>query len=293
MQAMSGIVHLLRYDFDRALIKEASENYRLSIRISPDGFSFCIFDNPRNKFAAVADWDFQGVFNNISLKNLLKEFIPQQEWLQLKYEKILIIVENQYATIIPKALYLKNQRREYLKLNFNIIENDIVKCDVIGLIEAVNIFSIPNSLFSTIVDNFPEATIHHHSSALIQTLLLMNKNKSSETEVFVNIRKGNFDIVIIKNNTLLFYNSFPYNCKEDFIYYLIFVLEQLKQNPEETQVTLIGNISKISNVYEIAYKYVRRIGFGNRNNSFDYSYIFDEFPPHFYFNLLHSTHCEL
>jgi hypothetical protein len=290
---MSGILHLLRYDFDKALNLDGTESYFLSIRVSTDGFSFCIYDNKRAKFAAIADWDFQGVANPLAFSNLLSEFLPSQEWLQKKYQKTSLFIENTNATLVPKPLFIKDNSRDYLALNHSIAEDDIIKYDLLQLPEAVNVFSIPKIIYNKLVHQFPSATIHHHSSSLIQTILLMSKNQSNETETYVNVRNNSFDIIIAKNNELLFYNSFPFGTKEDFIYYLIFVLEQLNLNPEEISVILLGNVSKISSVYEITYKYIRKIGFGNRNENFDYSYIFDDFPRHYYFNLIHATHCEL
>lgn len=290
---MSGIVHLLRYDFDKALSIDGTAFCSLSIRVSTDGFSFCIYDDKRAKYVAIADWDFQGVANNLSLSNLLNDFLPSQEWLQKKFRKVAVFIENPTATLIPKPLFVKDKSREYLTLNHTITADDVIKYDWLQLPEAANVFSLPKIIHTRLVQYFPSATIHHHSSSLIQTILLMSKNQSNETETYVNIRNNNFDIVIIRNNALLFFNSFPYNTKEDFIYYLIFVLEQLHLNPEDITVVLLGNVSKISSVYEITYKYIRKIGFGKRNDNFDYSYIFDDFPEHYYFNLIHAIHCEL
>jgi hypothetical protein len=290
---MSGIVHLLKNKFDKALDKQASENYKLSIRVSIDGFSFCIFDIQRNKFAALADWDFQGVYNTLALRKLLNELLPMQEWLLLPYQQTRIIIENSTSTLIPKPLFSEANIHDYLMLNVSDNKKKIIKYDALSLLEAVNIFTLHPLINEILTDYFKNASIHHHSSALIQTLLLMNKNISLETGVFVHVRKSNFDIVIIRNNNLIFFNSFHYQSREDFIYYLIFVLEQLNLNPEETHVVLLGNVSKISDVYEITYKYIRRIGFGKRDEKFEYSYVFDDIPAHYYFTLLHLTHCEL
>ncbi|MEA3399321.1 MAG: DUF3822 family protein, partial [Patescibacteria group bacterium] len=40
-------------------------------------------------------------------------------------------------------------------------------------------------------------------------------------------------------------------------YFLLFVLEQLKLNPEEIELIFIGAIEKSSNLYEIIFKYIR------------------------------------
>ena len=56
---------------------------------------------------------------------------------------------------------------------------------------------------------------------------------------------------------MVFFNSFEYQTKEDFIYYLLFVFEQLQLDPQKQAITLYGNISTNSELYQIAYQFIR------------------------------------
>ncbi len=290
---MPGRVHLSKSAFDKALDQNASKYYRLSIQFSLDGFSFCIYDINRNKFSGIEIYDFQGVSNYLGLANLIREFIPKTEWLSLDYESVSIAFETPVCTLVPSPLFKDTHANDYLKLNFNLQLDDLIKNDHLSLLDANNIWSIPHNIYKRITKFFPKAQIHHHASSLIENLLLHNKNRESGEVVFVNVRKNWFDIVVLDGNKLLFYNAFRYKAKEDFIYFLIFVLEQLNLNPEITDVVLLGEVLKISSVYEVAYKYIRNISFGKRSNDYQYSYVIDEMPEHFYFNLIHLQQCEL
>ena len=77
--------------------------------------------------------------------------------------------------------------------------------------------------------------------------------------MYVHIQTDNFQIIAAKNQKLLLFNTFDYKTEEDFIYYLLFVAEQLNLNPETLQVKLFGTISKESNLYQVAYKYIRNV----------------------------------
>ena len=61
----------------------------------------------------------------------------------------------------------------------------------------------------------------------------------------------------------MFYNIFEYETKEDFIYYILFTLEQLELSPEETNISIMGAINEQSELYEILYTYIRNISFFN------------------------------
>ncbi|MCF8365583.1 MAG: DUF3822 family protein [Bacteroidales bacterium] len=286
-------VHLSRSAFDKALEFKASKYYRLSIQLSQDGFSFCIYDNSRDKYSGIASWDFQEISNSYALHQLLKDFLPQNEWLSQTFEKTSIIFETPVSTLVPKALFTNEHAGDYLKFNHHLDQSLKINSDYLPLLEAENIWAIPQNISDLLSGVFPSAKIYHHSSSLIETILFQNKNKGADESVFVNVRKNWFDIVILKGNHLLLFNSFKYRTREDFIYFLIYVLEQLNLNPEEIDVTLMGEILKISSVYEITYKYVRNISFVRRHNNYQFSYIFDDFPEHFYFNLINLQQCGL
>ena len=69
----------------------------------------------------------------------------------------------------------------------------------------------------------------------------------------MNISQSLFDIVVLKDSKILFYNNFEYQTKEDFIYYILFTLEQLELSTDKTKVSLLGDINKQSELYKILY----------------------------------------
>ena len=72
--------------------------------------------------------------------------------------------------------------------------------------------------------------------------------------------------MVLKDSQILFYNIFEYQTKEDFIYYILFTLEQLELSSEETNISLTGNIDEHSELYKILYTYVRNVSFFNSKN---------------------------
>ncbi len=291
--AISGKVHQSIALFDKALNSESSKNYNLSIRISLDGFSFCIYDNVRGKFLGLASWNFQELNNFMSLNLLLQEFLPEIDWLHHSFNKISILFDTPKSTLVPYVLFKSGREEQYLRFNHYVSHLNVIKHDYLPLLDAENIWAVEGAVYEIVSGFFPAANFHHYSSPLIESLLLQNKNRGNEENVFVNVGVRKFDIVVLKGNTMLLHNSFPYKTRQDFMYFLGYVLEFLELNPEKVEVTLLGEIEKNSALYEIAYKYVRNIRFGARNSDFKFSYVFDEIPEHFYFTLIHLQQCGL
>ncbi len=285
-------VYLSQNALDKGLRPDLSEQYSLSIQLSPDGFSFCIFDASRNKYAGLMAYNFPSA-SPLLLNQIVGSIVKQNQWLNLNYQQCSLIYETAVTTLVPNSLFDESKIREYLKLNHHIAESDLVKHDYLPLPDAENIWAIPTDVVTMLNIHFPNARVFNHTSTLIESLLLQNKNREAEEAVFVNIRKSTFDIVILKGNHLLFSNAFQYRTKEDFIYYLIYVLEQLHLNPEKIGLTLMGEIVRISEIYEVTYKYVRNIAFAARNTDYQFSYVFDEIPNHIYFNLINIQQCGL
>lgn len=279
--------------FDKALHSGASKKYNLSIQVSLGGFSFCIYDNERDKFIGLASWDFQDVNNDLALNLLLQDFIPEVDALLHQYNKTSVLFDTPKSTLVPNVLFKPEQAGQYLRFNHYTSHDNLVRNDYLPLLDAENIWAVDEHVFETVSGFFPSAGYYHYSSPLIESLLLQNKNRGSEENVFVNVRKNRFDVVVLKGNTLLLHNTFSYKTQQDFMYFLGYVLEFLELNPEKVEVTLLGEIEKNSALYEIAYKYVRNIRFGTRNSDFKYSYVFDEIPKHFYYPLIHLQLCGL
>ena len=110
--------------------------------------------------------------------------------------------------------------------------------------------------------------------------------------LFVNTGHAHIDILQIKDKKLDYYNTFRYNTAEDFMYYLVFVVEQLNLNPESVQLMLLGEIEKHSPLSDLMHKYIRNIQFLERNSDHRYSFVFDQLPGHYYYNLLNASLCE-
>jgi hypothetical protein len=135
--------------------------------------------------------------------------------------------------------------------------------------------------------------IHHHSSVFIESFLLIKRHSIEPMQVFVNVHSGFFDMVVIHDRKLRFHNSFAYSTAEDFIYFVLFVFEQLKLLPEKVLVTLSGEILKNSAIYEIMYKYIRNLDFAVPIAQVNDSYILQDVAAYQYQTLFNTILCEL
>nr|NQU90000.1 DUF3822 family protein [Bacteroidota bacterium] len=279
--------------FDKALDKANTDKYKLSLQLSLNGFSFCLFDTERSKLSGLEAYKFQGIVSTAEFKGVFDSLISGSAWLKLSYSSTQAIIESPKTTLIPQPLFDTEHIDAHLKFNHPVGIEDTISFDRLPTLDAVNVFACPTSLYELINTWFPDSKTHHFASPLIESLLIRNKNREDGYHLYVHVREDFFDIVILNRNRLIFYNMFNYRSHNDFAYYIIYVIEQMKLNPETVDVILLGEISRNTRNFEILYKYVRNIGFLKRSEDFQYSYVFNDIREYQYYTLLNLHMCEL
>ena len=272
---------------DESLNKDATITYHLSIQLGLGGFSFCILDIKRNKYLGLASFSFQKVHNYQQLSLAIEELVNDNDLLKKKYKTTSIALVNNKSTLVPKPLFDKEKIKTYLDFNTEFDGTYNAYSEQLKNSDTLIVFAVPQVIEKTTNRLFAGAKFLHHSTSLIESLISNYKNINQKL-LFVNVHLSAFEVVLLEGKNLVFYNSFDYESSEDFIYYLLFACEQLKLNPENLKLILMGEVEKNSALYAVLYKYIRNIDFAERNDSFEYAYRFNEIPSHFYYNLMNQ-----
>lgn len=235
------------------------KNYRkLSLRVRPDGFSFCTTDTLTDAIVSFDEVRFGDIgTGHNSEEHFSKAFAGRPE-LQQSFDQVVVAHENGLSTFVPKALFDEHYLGSYLQYNVKVFETDHVAFDELPNYEMNNVY-LPFSGINDFLDkHFGNVEYRHLSSVLVSKLLESSKN-NEEKQVFAHFADNRFELVVAQNQKLLLFNSFDFRTKEDFIYYLLFAAEQLNLNPEFFKLQLLGDVSEASDCYQIAYKYVRNV----------------------------------
>jgi len=272
---------------DEAFDEKKTDDYHLIIQIGVDSFGLTIHEPSKNKYIAFENYTFQNVYGFDAISDLLDVLIKESRLLHQKYKSVTCVLVNNLSTIIPNPLFEGQRKEMYLKFNATLHGNELVLVDDIKNLDAKNVFALPMSLKNKLEYQYKNVNYHHFSSGLIEALLIQNKNRPGK-KLFVHIQLSHFEAIVIEGKNLLFYNTFNHHTAEDFIYYLLFVCEQLLLNPENIEVILLGEVEKSSDIYSIAQKYIRNLKFGERSGDVDFSYQLQTLPKHFYFTLFNN-----
>jgi hypothetical protein len=231
---------------------------KLTLQVRLDGFSFCVFDTLQQSILLVKEIAFSSYPSASKVEDYYWKAFSDFPELKDSYDEVVVIHDNNLDTFVPKALFDVEFLGSYLQYNTKVFETDFFAFDEIASYEINHVYIPYVNINNYLLDPFTTFNYKHMNSILVSKLLDLSKNVD-EKQVFVHFSSTKFEIVIVQNQKLLLFNSFDFSTKEDFIYYLLFTSEQLNLNPEYYKLFILGDISEESDLYQMAYKYVRNI----------------------------------
>jgi len=254
--------------------EENLNNKKLSIQIGLSGLSFCILNSKDNEVTHYKHFKKERKLTPIELQEYLEHILETEKLIGNNFDKITVVYRNELATLIPKHYFKEEQLADYLKFNNKILPTDYIAYDELennSIVVYVPYVNINNYIF----ESFGSFTYKHFATLFINYIENLSEKKQEEC-AYVNIEDNLFEVLILKGTKILFYNTFTYQTPEDFIYYLLFTFEQLALDSNKIPVEFFGEINTESDLFKIAYKYIRNVKVNNYQSTFKFSGIANE-----------------
>lgn len=274
-----------------AAIRDLNMNkLKLSIQVCLNGLSFLILDCEENQLVWHKKTTFPKELNPVKILKEIELFYEKEDFLQNPIEEVMLLFSNDLYSIVPEEYFMEEEASNYLKFNTKILKTDVVAHDLIEVNNLVNVYIPFTNITNYFFDKYGEFEYKHSISVFAEAILSLEK--SLFTKVYLNNYTNSYDLVIVRNGKLLLSNSFTYDSAEDFIYYLLFTLEQLKLDPSEIDLILTGEISEESPFYQIAYTYIKNVQFLKADLNISFTEEYNNQFQREAFILLKSIECE-
>ncbi len=253
------------FDSQICLPKIASQ--KASILLRWDGCSVIITDHS-NTVLGIADFGFETPLASETNPNLyesyaneLKKLFQEEELFNYPYETIEIAFEGFRNTLVPLPFYSEEKQHKILSLTHHLSVYDKIFVDMLPDLTTANVFAIPAPIVSVVSTTFPESKFSSLSTVFIKSFLEQSAN--DQTNVFVNCAKNFIQICVIRDRKLVLFNSFRYQTDSDFLYFVVFVAEQLGiLSDENARGFLMGSTEKFAdNSMEILREYIPDLTF--------------------------------
>ena len=274
--------------FDETLDINSTENYELSVQLSPDGFAFTILDTIRNKYILLRSGEPED--NKYFSADRMSEIITKDDFLTRRYRKVNVVMPSPKFTIVPAPLFDPGKKEDYFSFNLNRDENDVIIANKIADPDAYAVFSVTRSLLGVASHFWPSIFPVHHTKPLMHQLAYLSRSIDG-FYIHVHIEKEFFNILVYEHRALKFSNTFSYRNITDILYYVLNVYKTMGISRDES-LHFSGQTSKYDDIWSGFAMYIRNLKFTDPSGSFTFSYVFNELGLHRFINLFSVASCE-
>lgn len=251
---------------------QASDNthYRMSIQLRQNGLSYAIVSPEKAQLMRLQDFNIPTHTDhtkNANTKNYIQDTIKaivQDTSIDIAHiEYISVMVDTPYFTVLPNTMLRKQTEAEQqLHFAFKLPPNyDIVLLNntqqnmsfVMGIST-----SIHNALHS-----IPNFKLQHPSNVVFDMVQQAAAQLQKQNYLIAYLSHKQLFLSAYQDTELQFTNSFSFENKEDFIYYMLLCYKQLDIDTNRSPLYLLGDISRQSQLFNICWQYIRTVKFWN------------------------------
>ena len=237
-----------------------SLSYNITIQCSLDGFCFVVHDIEENKIVDIELYQTSETGDENIIMDALEKAVFKKGLYEKPLHSVRFIVSNRLNTLIPEELFEKQHLESYFRFSHDLPQGHTLFCETLPQLNSVNIFALPAMQEKRIFGLWNNISITHQSSVFLNGVMAEDSG-DDKTVVYVNVNSRTFDLAVVSDGKLLFFNNFNFNTKDDFIYYLMFALEQQQLSGQDVPVCFSGLITGNSEIIKLCERYIKHIRF--------------------------------
>ena len=268
-----------------------SLSYNITIQCSLDGFCFLLHDIEENKIVDLELYQTSGASDESLVMEALEKALFKKGLYEKPLHSVHFIVGNRLNTLVPDELFDEQHPEAYFRFNHELPTGHVLMQETIPELQSVNVFALSAQQQQRIHALWGNAVITHQSSVFLNGIL-HESPAEDKANVYVNVNSRSFDLAIVKEGRITFFNNFLFAVKDDFIYYLMFTLEQQQLDAREVSVCFTGLISGNSEIIRLCERYIKHIRFVRPDGHINVDMALNDTPFHYYYIPYQSLSCE-
>ena len=266
-----------------------TSSLHLSIQASLDGFLFSVLEPFSLKYLVLKRYQFEQIASSDMLFEQIQEILGQDPLLQQTYRGVSCIQVDNRSTLLPAALFDKNQLKSYFEFNHLLNDLDELRYNFLKQIDAYLVFPMYHEIANLYLKSWVNAAFYHQATPFISEIV--HTGSLAGKAAHVHFSTDHFDIAVTNEQELLFHNNFMYRSDEDLLYFILFVFDKLGLDQGSTALILSGEIDKFSDRPSMLKRYFRNIRFRKPPAEFQYPYVFEKIQDHTCLSLFKVFHC--
>lgn len=236
----------------------------LSIRITTDGLSFCVYsptETPRYTFKQLK------VKPVVSLAANLKEALMNEPMLKQPYKRVNVLITTPLFTTVPAVAFDREHVEDTFQFVFPKAERTHISYNVLRRSGIAVIFGFDKHLRQLIIDDFPRARFYASASTLIEFFSersLIGTNK----KMFAYRHDDQLTVYCFQQGRMLFVNSYPVHGVNDCQYYLLGVWKEMKFNQLEDTLFVVSDDDDSKELVDKIHYFIKQVSLIDRSDDF-------------------------
>lgn len=288
---MTASIHPYISALDEGFDVGKTIEYRLTIQFTLGGFSYVIMDANTHTIIATESFLSDDLKDEKDTFYALENVFAASKIKGKEFQSVTCIFGGRNYALIPNELFGEEKSFRYLDFLHSIQPNSQIINDRLDANECIGIYSVTSHLIGKIKELWPKAKIVHESSVFLSHVSEIAKSEKL-TRIYLYVKNRSFDMAVFKEGNLTFFNNFKFNTKDDFLYFLMFAIEQQKMSAEETTACVSGMILGNSEIMKLCERYIKDIRFIKNGNSIQVSEALKEIPSQYYYIPYQVLQCE-
>lgn len=263
--------------------KQISPQNELSILLGSDSLSYVI-TNPQRQILLLRDYQLTTNTGQVDYANA----IEQDEYLRAAYRNVRVAAVSPLFTLVPERLYNPEEKRTYLQEIANLSYDKDIRTDELRAAQARVVYALPQNASSLMQKQWMSGQLFHAVTAFVTGLLRLVKTPTTPV-LYLQVYAGWLVAALVEGKNLLFVNTFNYQNAKDFLYFVLLIFDQYKLTPEETPVSITGQLIEQSEIYPLLRRYIRTVQFIPPPDFLQFGAKWQQQPTYFHFNLFSLT----
>lgn len=269
-----------KFSDDSKYIIQNTLDYRLSIQLNLDGFSFLISDNKCQILK------IQHLFTGSITKSIevFKEDNSLNDLTRISFNRLVISINTNLFSLIPESLYKENNKRLLLSHSIPLCEDDKLESNSVKGLKSNVIYKLSRETqdFIKLFKNSPK--VFHLSNELLPYAL----KKTGGNGIAIYTAGKMLHVCDFTDDELQFYNAFSFRDSKEMLFHILNSIKILNKDKRNKKIYYSGDMNSESKIFTKLIKYIPDIQLFP--NEFPFG-IAGDLSENYFSNLLASLDC--
>lgn len=261
--------------------------YRLYISIGSDNLRLCAVDSIQKRCVLLSDYRFFGRHTTADLISTLNWIYDGDGYLKANFwQSVNVLMKGNPFTLVPKEFFDESSPEKYLQLVSADTRDMKVVVSEQQTVDAVNLFYADEQLIDWFHQTYRTRVIEfvHQTAPFIEGIRTLKMDSAQSLHIF--IENGYVIIGVIQEEKLQFCNVFRYRMPQDLLYFVLFVIDEIRLDKNTIPTRLYGQIEEKSEIFVTLDRYITHLEIYHPLPSWlSFGYQFNEVSNQYYFDL--------